>query len=366
MKNLIWICVFLFIGCQDTTGKRVDSIKEEITIDIPIIDKADENNLLVEKHLITAPNGLFVRSSPGFNGVKLNKLPYKTKVKVIKKTEISDTLNNNGFNIIDKWMEIENDTVSDKSYVFGGYLKTISQIEKICERPMYVYKENTWDDFYGVYQFSNSIIGIALLQSDEENAEQRLDFNKIDENYVYELIDSNNKHSLYKDTFVNLFKNKSVTSKYNSLIGSSFYIYCSKKVVKVKIEDVLFHYNECSTPFVMLKFNEKIFNTSTGIPLFASKRKLENVEFNSFNKEMAHFNYRTDICNLWVDCLFQNDNGHINLSFKYQDYYFGYRNDANYNDENFIEPYRYIISIKEDNINYHLSSHLGLLGCPCM
>ena len=86
MKNLIWICVFLFIGCQDTTGKRVDSIKEEITIDIPIIDKADENNLLVEKHLVTAPNGLFVRSSPGFNGVKLNKLPYKTKVKVIKKT----------------------------------------------------------------------------------------------------------------------------------------------------------------------------------------------------------------------------------------------------------------------------------------
>lgn len=363
MKYLVWLFFCLLFGCQNNTTKKSDNIKND-TLNT---EKTHEHKLILEKHLVTSPNGLFVRSKASFKGDKLNKLSYRTEVEIIKKTKIFDTINDDGFNIVGEWIEIKNDTISDKSFVFGAYLKTTNQIKKICERPMYVSKEKKWSDFYGIYQFSDDIIGIAMLEGDDNNSEQRLNFEKIDKNYLNELIGNKPKHSLYKDTFVHLFKNKDVTSKYNSLVDSSFYVYCTKKVVEVKIQDVLFHANECSTPFVMLKLNSKVFDAAiTGIPLFASKRELKNIEFDSFKKVKSYFNYNIDICNLWADCQFGNDNGHINLFLKHENYYFGYRNDNDYNDNNLVEPYRYIISIKDDTIKYHLSSHLDLFGCPCL
>ncbi|WP_194765682.1 SH3 domain-containing protein [Tamlana sp. I1] len=363
MKYFIYPFVCFFICfCKPDVKNTVDNINNK--------QKKKDLNLnnedLKEKYLVTASNGLFVRINSSINAEKANLLPYGTEVTVINQTYDSLTITENGFKIKGHWVRIENDSINNESYVFNGFLKTIRQIEEACERPMYVYKEKKWKDFYGVYQFSNNVIGIALLESDEEGNDAKLDFNKTNENYFNELIDSVNSHSLYKDTFVRLFKNKLVTSKYNSMVGEDFYIYCYNKIVKAKVEDVFFHTDECSVSFIMLKLDEKLFNETTGIPLFASKRRLENIEFNSFKKETTHFNYKTDICHLWADCLFENDNEHITFFLKHENYFFGYRNDSNYSDHNSIEPYRYIVSFDDNKIYYHLSSHLDLFGCPCL
>ncbi|WP_422090515.1 SH3 domain-containing protein [Tenacibaculum ovolyticum] len=360
--NKLFICflVYLIIGCKKNTERGNKNINNKGAKDTLVIEEVNTN-----EHRVVARNGLSVRIQANIDAEKVNILPYNTKVTVIKKIGNPITINENGFKITGHWVQIKNDSVKKESYVFNGYLKTIEEIKKIYERPMYVSKEKDWGDFYGVYKFSRDVIGIVILE--DEEGKQKLDFDKVSSKYNNELFDyENNKHSLYEDTFARLFKNKAVTVKYNALIGKSFYVYCSNEIVETKVQDVLFHVNECSVPFVMLKLDKKVFNSNTGDPIFASKKKIKDIEFGVFPEKTAHFNYITDICGIWSDCKFINDDEHITLFLKYKNFYFGYRNDSDYKDENSIEPYRYVISFNNNIINYHLSSHLDLFGCPCL
>ncbi|MBQ4819627.1 SH3 domain-containing protein [Aquimarina sp. MMG016] len=310
-----------------------------------------------EGYWVTAPNGLSVRTEPDPNSKRIGKLPYRTKVTVRKKTAITYEVDEQGYPIHGEWYEIENDSVStDPSYVFGGYLATKKEIKNSYKNLGSVNK--MFDRFYGVYQFNKDINGIVLL-----NVDEFLDYSKINLDDFFYNGKTTKEQPYYQNTFVRLFKNQKVTKAFNHLIHDYFYVYCEKGRVKMKATNVLFHITECGESFVVLTLDNDVLQ-KYGKPIFASKINLD-LDYKSYPKETAHYNYQYNIRHLWADCIFAGDSGHIKLFAKYGTYYFGYRND---NDISVIdkEPYRQIIHFDEDQVKIDFSSFLDLFGCPCL
>lgn len=76
-------------------------------------------------YFVTAKNGLTQRSEPSINGKSLGKLPYKSKVNILNRTDIYTTFNDDGKQINGHWVQIEykGEQPYDHSFfVFNGYL----------------------------------------------------------------------------------------------------------------------------------------------------------------------------------------------------------------------------------------------------
>jgi hypothetical protein len=83
-------------------------------------------------YYVTSKEGLTQRAEPSINGESLGKLPYKTKVNVLNKTNFEITLDNRGEQINGHWVQIEyiGEQLYDNSFfVFDGYLSNIEPTE---------------------------------------------------------------------------------------------------------------------------------------------------------------------------------------------------------------------------------------------
>ncbi|MCF2875192.1 MULTISPECIES: SH3 domain-containing protein [unclassified Tenacibaculum] len=81
------------------------------------------------KFVVTAENGLFLREKPNSKGKKIGKLYFGAEVGIIEKTNNSQTIIDNGQEIIGNWVKINFKNFptfisnAKYGYVFDGYLK---------------------------------------------------------------------------------------------------------------------------------------------------------------------------------------------------------------------------------------------------
>jgi hypothetical protein len=106
-----------------------------------------------EVKFVKAPSGLIVRNAPNTNAERIGKLENNTRVYIIKETEISLQITDDGKIISGNWIEIKNFKDNINGYVFGGFL-TNEIPNKGVEKGNYyltkidsITKQKYWDDF---------------------------------------------------------------------------------------------------------------------------------------------------------------------------------------------------------------------------
>lgn len=207
-------------------------------------------------------------------------------------------------------------------------LDSIFIMERRAQRYLPKPKYEDKQPFYGVYEFEDNVFGINVYSIDGRGGIK----------HYYELLEGERRDKVvYPNAFLPLFKDTSITWKYNYLIGEGFYVYSEKARTRVVVKDILFPADESIGGFVALMIDvPKDF----GKPLFASREKL-NPTFGNYKKE-------TDLYNKYIDiapreCQFETDDLHIKIFAKLKDSYWGYRNN-NYKKD--IIPYRYEVKFK--------------------
>ncbi|WP_108868071.1 SH3 domain-containing protein [Aquimarina aquimarini] len=100
-----------------------------------------------DKFVVTAENGLILRQEPNSKGKKIGKLYFGAEITIIKRTEYSQTIVDNGKKISGKWVKINFQNfptyISNEEfgYVFDGYLKSKNESIKEVTNEISKYSE---------------------------------------------------------------------------------------------------------------------------------------------------------------------------------------------------------------------------------
>lgn len=132
--QLIFLSILLLtFGCkEETNGQQKTETKKQVERkksfeqqkDSIVEKKKNAQPTHYEHKYVIARSGLNYRDSP--DGKVLGKFPLNTSLKLVEYTKITDTINDAGKLIIDKWVGVQNWMLSDKEmdtvYVFNGFL----------------------------------------------------------------------------------------------------------------------------------------------------------------------------------------------------------------------------------------------------
>ncbi|TCI93786.1 SH3 domain-containing protein [Tenacibaculum sp. M341] len=311
---------------------------------------------------VTAFNGLVIRDQPSINGNKIGKISYRSRINVIQKTSKKFIFNENGYKIYGEWVQIDNSEVTNTpSYVFDGFLKSKEELQNSYELIEYK-SDSTLNHFQGVYELNHGYYGI-LLESFFEKYSLEYDYTAIMKYHA------NNEDTevkidelLFNNPIGSFFSNQKITKNINHFKNKFWYVYYEKGVRKVNISDVIFRSDGCGEGLQGVLVFDNLY-PELGEPILASEKKL-SLSFKNYKKAEAQKNNYTNL-NLWRDCSFDGDSQHVKVFAKYNDLYFGYRNQNDIDIREGEDPFRVIFKIKNDKIIHHYDNFLDLFGCSC-
>lgn len=219
-------------------------------------------------------------------------------------------------------------------------------------------KIKKWADltpFFGVYRFSDKILGIGIEIENGGNYELTDSLVRVHQSAAAVIVDSNQQFILKRAVKLN----KSILQNDTTRI---FNTYCTKGITQSKVIDILYSDNECSN--VLIFVLSPIDTSKYGEPLIASKQYFNMIYSNHDLFQQKLLNYHQYLLKQ-ADYI---DNITPKLFAYNEQYFFVYDDNFQWHkqkDKDCLFPARRVFQKKGKIVSLKWGSGLDLLGIPC-